>query len=149
MGKVTIDVEDIFDGFNDVELPRYDLNPDATVTQHLRLRCGYAITLPIKAGGETASGIVAVKQDGIPTGLALILAISPFHVPPKGDPHINDALPKVGDLVMKNPYAGQPLNAPCIGTEPFDGLAPMERSARGLQLLAIRDIKAILPDETA
>lgn len=146
--------ETIYDGFTEVTFPRLDLDESGAVSVPLHLRCGYALVKPLKAAGDSGisapskSGLVSVKQDGIPSMYALILAVSPYHVPDGADPSINNVLPKAGDIVLKvDLYAGEPLDAPSILGEDeaakIMSLAPMERSVRGLLLLRLTDIAAI------
>jgi hypothetical protein len=143
----------IYDGFNPVEFARLDIRLIDAPIERIRLRCGWTICAGLKPAGPTgiattASGLAVVKQDGIPSHYALVLAVSPFNIPPGGDPHANDVLPKPGDIVLKNDlYAGEPLD---LAGSNFVGLGDMERSVSGLLALRIVDIAAIekrsLPD---
>jgi hypothetical protein len=143
--SVVREVETIYDGMNEVELPRFDLADDGSITMKMRLRCGYAIVAPIKMGGDSPSGLEVIRQDGIPTLFALVLAVSPYHVPPGGDQSINDDLPQPGNVVVKPLYAAEPILAPSLGQgDELETLAPMERSARGMGMLNLKEVQAIL-----
>lgn len=129
----------IHDGFQRVLVPRYDLDRTAHVCARVRLRRGYAIVLPLKnfhAGKY--HGLDVAKQDGVPTAFAVVVALAAY---PQGI----DTPVKVGDIIMRRSYAAQPLHAPSLGCDAgLETLAPMERSARGLQIMSIRDTLAIL-----
>ena len=129
-------------------MPRLDLAMDGSITQNIKLRCGYAVVMPLTGDdGATKSGLSVVHQEGVPTTYALVLAVAPYNVPDGADASVNDALPEAGDIIFKKPYAAEPLSAPSIGQGPeLEGLAPMERSTRGLGLIALRDILAIVQD---
>jgi hypothetical protein len=143
--SVVREVETIYDGMNEVELPRFDLADDGSVTMKMRLRCGYAIVAPIKMGGDSPSGLEVIRQDGIPTLFALVLAVSPYHVPPGGNAAINDDLPQPGNVVVKPLYAAEPILAPSLGQgDELETLAPMERSTRGMGMLNLKEVQAIL-----
>lgn len=152
-----VNCEDVHDGFAAVEIPRLDLDPlgKKGIVIKTRLRCGYCVIQPLKMGGETSivlddgRAFEAVRQDGIPTLYALVLAVAPYHVPPGGDPSINDEIPTVGDIIVKPLYAAEPLLSPTFGQGvELETLAPMERSTRGLGILSLRDVEAIVQHDT-
>lgn len=129
----------IHDGYSRVLIPRYDLDRTAHICARVRLRRGYAIVLPLKNyhTGERPGGLHVSKQDGVPTAFAAVVAVSPFETAPTPV--------KVGDVIMRRSYAAQPLHVPTLGLSGADEtLAPMERSSRGLQIMSIRDVIAIL-----
>jgi hypothetical protein len=138
--------ETIYDGFTDVEFARLDIQLIDAPIQKARLRCGWTICAGLKPAGPDGiatlpSGLSVVKQDGIPSHYALVLAVSPYHVPPGGDPHINDVLPSPGNVVLKSElYAGEPLD---LAETYLAHLPAMERSVQGLLALRLVDIAAI------
>lgn len=135
----------IHDGFVERTVARLDLDPLGDIHEVWRIRSGYALVAALKAAGPSGtavseSGLVVVKQDGIPSHYALVLAVAPFSVP--AESHANDVLPKPGDIVVKSGlYAGESLS---LQENHYDHLPDMERSTQGLLLLDLQhDILAI------